>query len=340
MDNWMEAATVDTDRSYLAVACWPYDRFPEMGQLMAGSQVVVLDTDGPGVVTNFHSSRMDILDEILFTKSAAEADAYQRVLIEITYDHHEQPDILMPLSAFLADVDGACDQFRSVYFSKVAYSHNFRLPIPFRKHIKIVLKNPTETDLISYTDVQWKKLAKLPENVGYLRIAYFDKELQIPEEVAQLCEIQGAGTVRAHWMNLGTDLDLAWNGEYICEGNQQYYIDGEEEPSMEYCGNEDAFSHSWGFGDQCGGDLYAVITRMEHPTPTRTEIAMLRCRTLDSIGFRKSLRLMLDYRFDFYAKDSNNPYHKQGVFAARKRVSYPLRVRNCIYYYSAESTDM
>lgn len=338
MLNWMETAKVDTDRSYLEAICWPYDRHPGMAQLLAGSQIIMLEADGPGVVTNIHSSRMDFLDDILFTKSACEADAYRRIIIEITYDHNDTPDICMPLCEFLADIDGECSQFRSVYFSKVAYSHNFRLPIPFREHIRIVLKNPTKTDLISYTDTQWKKLPSLPEDIGYLKIAYFNKILQIPEETAQLCYIQGPGTVRAQWMSLGTDLDLAWNGEYICEGNQLFFIDGEEEPSIEYCGNEDVYSHSWGFGDSCGGDLYAVITRMDHPTDTRTEISMLRCRTLDSIGFSESLRLMLDYRFDFYAKDSTNPIHNKGVFAQRKRVSYPLHVRNCIYYYTSKNT--
>ncbi len=326
---WENTARIETGRARLARICWPYDKYPDMPQLTAGSEVVLLDEDGPGVVTNLHSSAMYHMGG---EKNPA---AYRQVEIEITYDRHAEPDIRMPLCDFLADVDGDCECFNTVYFSKVRFSHNFRLPMPFRSHIRIVLRNPTKTDLMGYTDLQWKQLCELPEDVGYLYTAYRADRLQIPEQTAQLCRIDGRGTLRAHWFSIGTDCALAKNGEYVCEGNQEFYVDGEQAPSLEYLGTEDVYSHSWGFAGT-GGDGYAAITRMDHPTPERTQLAMLRCRTIDAIPFERSLRLELDYRDEFFAFASKNPLHTWEVLGDRPRASFNIDYKSCLYYYVQE----
>jgi len=331
MENWTDIARVDPDRSRLERVCWPYDKYPQMPQLMAGSEIVLLDTDGPGVVTNLHASKMDVLDGVIDVKSAGDPEAVKKILIEITYDGKDTPDISMPYYDFLGDPDGTCGYFSTVYLSKVPVSHNFRLPIPFREHIRIVLKNPTDTHIISYTDLQWKKLEKLPEETGYLRVCYTTGTFTAPEEVVRLADISGTGTLKAHWLQLGTDDPHARDGEFVCEANQEFYVDGEETPSLEYLGTEDLYGHSWGLGAvSCDG--YADIL-MNHPSDTRTEIAMHRCRTIDSVGFRKHLALNMDYSADYFAKDSKNPLHLQGVFAPRERLSFDIDYKSCLYYY-------
>lgn len=332
MNDWKEIAKLDTKQSKLVRICWPYDKYPDMQQLKAGMSVTLLDVDGPGVITNMHFSNFGLLDGVLFTESAKEADAGERLIIEITYDDHAVPDISMPLYAFLGDPHGRCEFYSTIYFAKVKVARNFRLPVPFEKHIRIVLKNPTRTDLIGYVDAQWKKLDELPDDCGYLNVAYKDEEIRIPDEVAELANIEGAGTVKAQWLCLGTDLKLAWNGEYVCEGNQEYYVDGETIPSLEYLGTEDAYGHSWGLSSS-SSDGYSALTGVCHPKEDWTEISMLRCRTEDSIGFQKSLKVLLDYSQDYFAKDSVNPFHKMGVFAERERTSFLMKYQSCMYYY-------
>jgi len=334
MSNWMDTARLDTRPSRLERICWPYDKYPDMPQLLAGAEITLLDADGPGVVTNLHAAAMGCLDGILGTCSAHEPDAHTRIIIEITYDNHQTPDISMPLYAFLGDPLGNSDRYRTIYFAKVQDAHNFRLPIPFDRHIKIVFKNPTQTDIISYTDLQWKKLDVLPEDCGYLRIAYRKAAMQAPEDVPVLADIADRGTVKAHWLCLGTDLENASGGEFICEANQEFYIDGEDHPSLEYLGTEDLYAHSWGLGSSsCDG--YSVITGVQHPREGRTEVTMLRCRTEDAIGFNKSLRLKMDYSQDYFSHASTNPLLKTGVFAPRPRLSFLIDYQSCVYYYGA-----
>lgn len=333
MNNWKDIARVDTAKSRLERITWPYDKYPDMPQLTAGSEITLLDAEGPGVVTNLHVGDYNCLDGIIDTVSANEKDASHRIMIEITYDNRETPDISMPLYAFLADVHNRFGVYSSIYFARVKTAHNFRLPMPFGNHIKIVLKNPTRTDFIGYADLQWKQLAELPEDCGYLYTDYRDFTFSAPDEVAVLADIQGGGTVKAQWLCLSSDLELAKNGEYICEGNQEFYIDGETVPSIEYLGTEDAYAHSWGLGP-VSGDGYALLSGVCHPTEDVTEVSMLRCRTEDSIGFKNSLKLLLDYSQDYVSDLSVNPLLKKGVFAGRARVKFDIGCQSCTYYYA------
>ena len=90
----------------------------------------------------------------------------------VWYDGEQTPAIEMPWMDFLGDVEAKTAHFSTVYFSHVKESHNFRLPMPFGKHIHIEVDNPTDKKLTGYSDIQWEKVAKLPEASGYLHVAY------------------------------------------------------------------------------------------------------------------------------------------------------------------------
>jgi hypothetical protein len=55
---WRELAAVGGGtQTQLAISHWPYDKYPEIPQLTPKSKTVLLDVDGPGVVTLFHVSK-------------------------------------------------------------------------------------------------------------------------------------------------------------------------------------------------------------------------------------------------------------------------------------------
>ncbi len=334
MQDWKETARVDTGRARLSTALWPYDKYPDMPQLKAGGTVCVMDAEGPGVVTCIHAADFCCLDDVLQTGGAREPDAAERLRIRIYYDGSGTPQIDMPFYAFLADPTGHAEFFTTVYFAKVKVARNLRLPIPFRSRLRIELFNPTDTDLCGYLDIQRKDLETLPEGTGYLRVQYRDQEFVCPEEIPILAELAGPGTLRAHWLSLGSDIPQAREGEYVCEGNQEFYVDGETTPSLEYLGTEDAYGHSWGLGGVGSTDGYSALTEVSHPREEWTWITMLRCRTEDAIGFETSLRLLLDYTQEYFARASRNPLHGKGVFAGRERKSFRITARSCTYWYS------
>ena len=63
---------------------------------------------------------------------------------------------------FLGDIQCESAYFSNLYFSKVKRSHNFRLPMPFREHIKIEVENTSSFDLWGYTEVQWEQVGAIP----------------------------------------------------------------------------------------------------------------------------------------------------------------------------------
>ena len=45
MSAWSDIARLDKDHSFLERVCWPYDKYPDMPELKAGAQIVLLDAD-------------------------------------------------------------------------------------------------------------------------------------------------------------------------------------------------------------------------------------------------------------------------------------------------------
>jgi hypothetical protein len=320
-------------QTHLERACWPYDKYPDLPQLTAGARVALLDADGPGVVTNLHASRMAYLADVLGTGGLREPDAPARPVIEVTYDHADEPQIRLPLVDFLGDPEGCGAVYATRYFAKVWDAANLRLPLPFGDHVRIEIVNPSQTDLIGYLDLQWQELPRLPEGCGRLCVDYRRGTARFPEDIVTLCDVRGPGAIVAHWLTLATDLEQARDGEYVCEGNQEFYLDDAAAPQLEYLGTEDLYGNSWGFRGPVS-DGYAAILRHDTDAAGVTTIGMLRCREADRVTFDRRCRVLLDHTAEFYAANSANPFHAQGVFAGRPRLSYEASYRSCFYYYA------
>jgi hypothetical protein len=320
-------------RTHLARALWPYDKHPDLPQLTAGARVTLLDAVGPGVVVNLHASRFGYLDDVLEQGGPREPDAVACPEIEITYDHAARPQISLPLADFLGDPAARAEVYATRYFARVWGARNLRLPIPFAGHLRIDLANPSATDLVGYVDCQWQELPHLPEGCGRLGVDYRTGTARFPEDVVTLCDIRGPGVIAAHWLTLATGLDEARDGEYLCEGNQEFYLDGSPTPQLEYLGTEDVYGFSWGIKGPLS-DGYAAIIRHDTDDAGLTTVGLLRSREVDRITFASRCEVRLDHTAEFYAAGSANPLHAQGVFARRPRASYEASYRSCFYYYA------
>ena len=154
----------------------------------------------------------------------------QAVIVRVFYDAQTAPAIEMPLMDFLGDIQCQSALFNTVYFTKVKHSHNFRLPMPFRKHITIELENPSAENLAAYTDVQWEKVDRIPDDCGYLRTDYRSGVFQASKPLV-LCQIDRPATIVAHWLQYESEKSV--RGEQLCEGDHQIFLDGDEQPDPE-----------------------------------------------------------------------------------------------------------
>ena len=321
-------------------ATWPGDKYPDMPELKAKSRITLLDENGPGVVCNLHASYMEkakfaeyseIEDIMLrideYFAHLGNSSATSSIIIRFYYDGEDNPSIEVPLMDFFADIQCSSNYFSSIYFSKVKYSHNFRLPIPFGKHIRIELENPTDDDFTGYSEIQWDKVPALPDNCGYLFLDYREGSFHIPFDVLELCNINRKGAIAAHWLQLEADNPNCANGVLLCEGNIECYLDGSDVPSVESLGTEDYYGYSWGF-NELQSDFYTAILRKDTLMNNGSRIALLRCRDLDKIRFNKSCRIITDYTQEYFSSLSTNPRSR------KIKLDFAAQYRSCFYYYA------
>lgn len=162
-EGWHEISAVRDRVTRMVPATWSLDKYPNAETLKPNTRVVILDQDGPGVVTLVHGSDYNLGDD-------------SRLVLRVWYDSEKEPAIEMPLMDFLGDIQSATQPYSTLYFSHVRKSHNFRLPMPFGEHIKIEVENPTPDYLFGYMDVQWDQVDDIPRETRYLRVAYKDGE--------------------------------------------------------------------------------------------------------------------------------------------------------------------
>ncbi len=321
-NNWESICTIGDQTTHLKPATWTLDKYPDTKTLDPHSRIIILDQDGPGVITLFHVSDYGKGDD-------------SQLILRVWYDKEKDPTIEMPLMDFLGDIQSATEPYSTIYFSHVKKSHNFRLPMPFRQHIRIEIENPTSDYLFGYMDIQWDQLKNISEDSGYLRVSYQNGDFRFPHEDLILCNIKSPGVIIAHWLQLEGDDESCANGQGICEGNHEIYLDGDTEPTMESLGAEDFYGHSWGFSG-IESDFYTAIVRYDQTQKGGTRVAMVRARDTDKISFKRSCKILLTYKHDlgpsynFETREGKAPALQPFVDGKSLAVPY----RSCIYYYS------
>lgn len=299
---------VRNEKTHLVPSLWA-----PLPTLKAKSTLKLLDVDGPGVVTMIHGSALGTD----FGKGF-NCDAVKSLTVRVFYDGQTQPAIEMPYMDFFADVQSESAYFSTIYFSKVKESHNFRLQMPFRKHLTITLENSSAMDLLGYVDVQWEELPSLPDDQAYLQVAYQSGIID-PHKPLTLFELNQPATIVAHWMQY--ESANSTRGQLICEANQELYLDGDETPTLNYLGTEDVYGYSWGYNG-IQSDNFAAIIKQEDLQPTGSRIAILRCRERDTISFKQSCKWALTY------------LTPTDAWALNILGDSPISYRHCVYYYA------
>jgi hypothetical protein len=324
-------ALISRGRSRLCYATWPYDKYPEMPELDRGETITLIDSAGPGVVTQIHSS-VYYNKALLFNIENID-DSARGLMMRVWYDGEKSPSIEMPWMDFLGDIQCTSSFYDSIFFSKVKFSHNFRLEMPFSKHIRIEIENTSDVDLIGYIDLQYDTLPSLPENCGYLYVDYRTGISRVPHDLIEVFNTDRGGAIAAHWFQIESDVPDCANGEALCEANNEVFIDGEVHPSMEYLGTEDYYGYSWGFKD-CQSDGFAAIIKNEPLPNGGARIGMLRCRQGDKIRYNNSCRIVMDYTQEKFSEIKTDqtvfPLDQDGL----PKLAFTAEFHSCYYYYA------
>jgi hypothetical protein len=298
-DTFLEPALLSQRSGGMEISCWAYDRHPDLATLDAGRTVTIADLAGPGVVRTIHIAQC--CAELVSKNPKEAAIAARGVVLEITFDDAGTPSVVVPLADFFADgCCGKASHFSTPYFEKAPESYNCFVPMPFARRAVLRLRNETPFDIATFGGVEWEALPSWDDRLGYFHATWRRFGFQLCCETdEQFFQVDGEGQFVGQAWSVATDepaFSRVQAFDSVMEGNQEIRIDGEDEPSYDYLGTEDAFGFSWGFESPFIG-LRSGINFIHHRNPSL--LSVYRFRFDNPIPFSRRFELRTNWRYEF-----------------------------------------
>ncbi|HML76216.1 MAG TPA: DUF2961 domain-containing protein [Anaerohalosphaeraceae bacterium] len=205
----------------------------DMDWLMPGQSVNMPILEGPGVITH-----------IWFTSHSGWVGELNSLSLRIYYDDDTAPGVEVPVGDFFAVGHGKPAVVNSI---PVQVSPTGSLTcywrMPFRKNARIVVTNDNpDRSTGLYWQVDWMQFDELPAETPYFYARYRQEYPAVMGQDYLLADIEGCGYY------VGTVLSVTLAQEsWFGEGDDYFYIDGEQVPSLQGTGTEDYFNDAWGY---------------------------------------------------------------------------------------------
>lgn len=246
--------------------------------LEAGETRTLAVLSGPGKITHIW---MTIFSEDL---------RYPRsIVLRIYWDGSKVPSVETPVGDFFGSGNGMKADITSIPVKVSSYgrAYNCYWVMPFKKGAIITLTNESGKRTPScYYQIDWRKLNDVPENLMYFHARY---NQEYPVKIGDPYTVfMGKGN--GHYV--GTVLSSqAAMGHWPGEGDDFWYIDGDEVPSLVGCGTEDYFNDAWNMRVHSGP--YTGCTIFE-PRGVDWRFTAYRWHIPDPVIFTKSLKFTIE----------------------------------------------
>lgn len=247
----------------------------------AGETLILAELTGPGRITH-----------IWFTLTPFVKHYGKKLILKMYWDDEQYPSVEAPLNDFFCQGHGIDVDVHSLPFdvSRDGKARNCYFPMPFRESARIEITNEGDEDLRScYWYIDWQKLNSLPENALYFHAKY-RQEFPCQSEDGNYLILEAKG--RGHFVgsNLSVrSLEPSWWGE----GDDRFYVDGEEYPSLMGTGAEDYLCQAWGIREHNG--LFYGCTLAERPA-THPHVTCYRFHIPDPVPFSESLKVTIEHK--------------------------------------------
>ena len=206
-----------------------------------GAKRVVLDAEGPGVVTHMWFTFLGPERQAWAPEGSAN---HQEMLLRVFYDGSDQPSFEVPFGDFFANCFGKRTQVISVpVVVEDGDSYNCYWRMPFRKSIRIEVLNQSSKSLnLLYYNIDWIKQDALPADTPYFYARYRQEYPVLQGQDYVILDTKGKG----HYV--GTVLSVRTRSpSWFGEGDEKIYVDGESTASSWGTGTEDYFCGSYDF---------------------------------------------------------------------------------------------
>lgn len=230
-----------------------------------------------------------IINHIWFTSHAGGVSELNALSLRIYWDGREEPGVEVPLGDFFAvgqrpSVVESLPVQVSPTGSLTCY---WRMPFAHSARIVITNDNPNRTSGL-YWQVDWVQLDELPPDTAYFNARY---RQEYPAAMGQdylIADIEGSGQYAGTVMSITMAQD-GWFGE----GDDFFYIDGEEVPSLQGTGSEDYFNDAWGFRPRTS--VWFGQPHWQGWLAGDSGVCY-RWHVLDPVGFTRSLKVTMEHK--------------------------------------------
>ena len=206
--------------------------------IKAGERKVMMDYNGAGVINRIW---MTIIE-----RSPA---SLRSIYIEMYWDGATKPAVSVPLGDFFGIGLGRRTAFQSALFSDPeGKSFNCFIPMPFKKHAKIVFVNESQHNQLLFFDVNLTKVKKHPQEIAYFHACWTSSTDGKPgDDFEILPQVKGRG--RFLGVNLSVIPDKIYGDTWFGEGEIKMYLDGDKQyPTLVGTGTEDYVGSAWNLG--------------------------------------------------------------------------------------------
>ncbi|MBP7559904.1 MAG: DUF2961 domain-containing protein [Armatimonadetes bacterium] len=251
----------------------------DMTRIPAGQVFELPLMEGPGVITHIwmtsHSGHLDRLDQLI---------------LRIYWDGAEEPAVEVPLGDFFA-----CGHGKRLIVNSLpvqvsesgALTCYWRMPFLRSARITVTNDNPTEGTGL-YWMVDYMTYDELPEDTPYFCARYRQEFPCVMGRDYRFLDARGRG----HYVGAVLSTTLCQDG-WFGEGDDFFYIDGEEVPSLQGTGTEDYFNDAWGYRERTtpffGQTLWEGYEAGDRG-------CMYRWHVLDPVPFTESIQVDIEHK--------------------------------------------
>ena len=246
---------------------------------------------GESLVLANHQGSTGVVRRIWVTIDNRSPRMLRGLKIECYWDGAGKPAVAAPFGDFFGTGLGRTAAFESAYFSNPeGRSFNCRVPMPFRREMRIVLTNESGQDLKAlYYEINFTIGDDLPADALYLH-AYWRRErpTRLREDFAIVPTVAGRG--RFLGCNLGVIADQSrYHTTWWGEGEVKVYLDGDTtRPTLCGTGTEDYIGTAWGQGRYA--HLYQGCPIAD---PDKMQYCFYRYHGPDPVWFHRSLAVTI-----------------------------------------------
>ncbi len=253
-----------------------------------GETHTLADLKGPGVIRHIWITFPEARPGWLAEKGGTRPD---EIVLRIFWDGAPSPAVEAPVGDFFACGFGERREVRSIPVQvEEGDSYNAFWPMPFSKSARITLENQSEKPLNStYFQIDWEE-KPVPERTPLFHARY-RQDFPAPKgRDYVILDAEGEG----HFA--GTVLSVRTRSpEWFGEGDECFFVDGEETASIRGTGTEDYFLAAWGL--RAHTLPYSGTPLLEGGWGhVGQRLTSYRWHLLDPVRFKKSLRVTIEHK--------------------------------------------